>query len=73
MVDWQRELAEGLAPSTVNGHLASLSGFCTWVMARRTGHVPARPPDSWCVGFAAAAAGTTNPRRFLGAVTQEPM
>ena len=31
VVDWQRRLAEGLAPATVNNHVASLSGFTTWV------------------------------------------
>ena len=31
VVDWLRDLAEGLAPATVNNHLASLSGFTTWV------------------------------------------
>jgi integrase len=30
----------GLAPATVNAHLASLSGFCTWVVA----HTPAALP-----------------------------
>ena len=29
---WQKQLqVEGMAPSTVNNHLASLSSFCTWV------------------------------------------
>ena len=32
VVAWQRSLLkEGLAPATVNNHLASLSGFTTWV------------------------------------------
>ena len=32
---WQRALREeGLAPATVNNHLASLSGFTTWVHAQ---------------------------------------
>src|SRR5206468_4492191 len=32
---WREALvAEGLAPATVNGHLASLSAFTTWVGAR---------------------------------------
>ena len=33
-IDWQRRLAEGLAPATVNNHVASLSGFTTWVNAQ---------------------------------------
>ena len=38
VVAWQRALIkeEGLAPATVNNHLASLSGFTTWV----TSHAP---------------------------------
>jgi site-specific recombinase XerD len=32
---WQRSLSDqGLAPATVNNHLASLSGFTTWVHAQ---------------------------------------
>ncbi len=34
---WQRELAVGLAPATVNSHLASLSGFVSWVDAQSPG------------------------------------
>ena len=34
MIDWQRRLADTLAPATVNNHLASLSGFTTWVSAQ---------------------------------------
>ena len=34
VIDWQRRLAEKLAPATVNNHLASLSGFTTWVSAQ---------------------------------------
>jgi site-specific recombinase XerD len=31
-VSWQKQMqADGLAHSTINNHLASLSGFCTWV------------------------------------------
>src|SRR6266571_8109425 len=32
VVSWQKQMqADGLAHSTINNHLASLSGFCTWV------------------------------------------
>jgi integrase len=31
---WQRELVAGLASATVNNHLASLSGFTSWVAAQ---------------------------------------
>ena len=34
VIDWQRGLAKKLAPATVNNHLASLSGFTTWVSAQ---------------------------------------
>ena len=34
---WQRELSVGLAPATVNSHLASLSGFVSWVDAQSPG------------------------------------
>lgn len=34
---WQRELAVGLAAATVNSHLASLSGFVSWVDAQSPG------------------------------------
>ena len=37
MIDWQRRLADTLAPATVNNHLASLSGFTTWVSAQEPG------------------------------------
>ena len=42
---WQRSLAElGLAPSTVNNHLASLSAFSTWVAAQAPGLFSAGNP-----------------------------
>jgi integrase len=42
---WQRSLVDwGLAPSTVNNHLASLSAFTTWVNAQAPGLFPAGDP-----------------------------
>ncbi len=42
---WQRSLVEqGLAPSTVNNHLASLSAFTTWADAQEPGLFPAGNP-----------------------------
>ncbi len=42
---WQRSLAElGLAPSTVNNHMASLSAFTTWVEAQAPRLFPAGDP-----------------------------
>jgi site-specific recombinase XerD len=46
VVGWRDHLAAappdgaGLAPATVNAHLASLSGFCTWVAAHTAAAVP---------------------------------
>jgi integrase len=42
---WQQSLVDGgLAPSTVNNHLASLSAFTTWVEAQEPGLFPAGDP-----------------------------
>lgn len=42
---WQKSLVDGgLAPSTVNNHLASLSGFTTWVEMLASGLFPAGDP-----------------------------
>jgi integrase len=42
---WQKSLVEqGLAPSTVNNHMASLSAFTTWVDAQAPGLFPAGDP-----------------------------
>ncbi len=43
--EWQRSLvSQGLAPSTVNNHLASLSAFTTWVHAQDPQLFPAGDP-----------------------------
>lgn len=45
VVAWQRKLVEqGLAPATVNNHLASLSGFTTWVAAQAPQVFPVGDP-----------------------------
>ena len=42
---WQRALVgQGLAPSTVNNHMASLSAFTTWVGAQAPGLFPVGDP-----------------------------
>jgi integrase len=42
---WQRELiSQGLAPATVNNHLASLSSFTTWVQAQAPRRFPIGDP-----------------------------
>ncbi len=45
LLAWQRSLvSRGLAPSTVNNHLASLSAFTTWVHAQDQRLFPAGDP-----------------------------
>jgi len=45
VVAWQSALREqGLAPATVNSHLASLSAFATWVYAQKPSVFPAGDP-----------------------------
>lgn len=45
VVAWQQALqAQGLAPATINNHLASLSGFTTWVHAQAPTLFPAGDP-----------------------------
>lgn len=45
VLSWQRTLqASGLAPATVNNHLASLSAFTTWVHARQPDLFPMGDP-----------------------------
>lgn len=42
---WQKALQEqGFAPSTINNHLASLSGFTSWVQSHNPGLFPAGDP-----------------------------
>ncbi len=46
VVEWQQHLAKSYAPSTVNGHLASLSGFTSWVAAHTPDGFPLGDPTS---------------------------
>jgi len=47
VVGWRDALASsGLGASTVNNHLASLSGFCGWVVVRAAGALPGGDPTS---------------------------
>ncbi len=40
VVAWQTALrAQGLAPATINNHMASLSAFTTWTQAQASGHL----------------------------------
>jgi hypothetical protein len=41
---WRDHRAGGLAPSTVNHHLASVSGFLAWVVAQGCGALPEGHP-----------------------------
>jgi integrase len=49
---WQRELAAELAAVTVNNHLASLSGFTSWVAAQAPGVFVAGDPARGLSGLA---------------------
>ena len=71
MVDWQRGLANKLAPATVNNHLASLAGFTTWVSAQEPGLFTTGNPLHRCPRVAAATVGTTKPHPGAGEITQE--
>lgn len=45
VIAWQRALVEqGLGPSTVNGHISSLSGFTSWVSSIAPGIFPLGDP-----------------------------
>jgi len=58
---WQRTLkAQGFAPTTTNNHLASLSGFTTWVHAQASHLFPIGDPTR-----------AARPHRIPGALTQE--
>ena len=64
VVDWQRGLAEGLAPATVNNHVASLSGFTTWVSAQAPGLFATGNPST---GVAVLPLPPLEPRSLTGA------
>ena len=64
VIDWQRRLAEGLAPATVNNHLASLSGFTTWVNAQVFGLFAAGNPST---GISALPLPPLEPRSLTAA------
>ena len=63
VIDWQRDLAEKLAPATVNNHVASLSGFTTWVSVQAPGLFATGNPFHRCPHVAAATVGTAQPHR----------
>ena len=64
VIDWQRRLSERLAPATVNNHLASLSGFTTWVSAQAPGLFATGNP---CTGVPALPLPPLEPRSLTGA------
>ena len=64
VVDWQRHLTENLAPATVNNHLASLSGFTTWVSAQEPGLFATGNPST---GVPALPLPPLEPRSLTGA------
>lgn len=60
VVAWQLALqAQGLAPATINNHLASLSGFTTWVQAQASMLFPAGDPAK---GIGEIGLGPLEPR-----------
>jgi site-specific recombinase XerD len=60
VVAWQRALqAQGLAPATINNHLASLSAFTTWVQAQAPALFPAGDPAK---GIGEIGLGPLEPR-----------
>ena len=65
VVGWRDTLVSaGLGPSTVNNHLASLSGFCGWVLARAPDALPGGDPTS---GVRTLALAPLEPRALLPA------
>ena len=73
VIDWQRHLAEGLAPATVNNHVASLSGFATWVSVQAPGLFATGNPST---GISTLPLPPLEPRSLTagtGEITQEPM
>lgn len=62
---WRDALvASGLGPSTVNNHLASLSGFCGWVAVRAPDALPGGDPTS---GVRTLALAPLEPRALTAA------
>jgi site-specific recombinase XerD len=60
VVAWQTALrAQGLAPATINNHLASLSAFTTWVQAQAPGLFPVGDPAK---GIGELSLGPLEPR-----------
>jgi len=60
VVAWQQALqAQGLAPATINNHLASLSGFTTWVHAQNPTLFPVGDPAK---GIGELGLGPLEPR-----------
>ena len=55
VVGWQQHLSRSFAPSTVNGHLASLSGFASWVMVHAPEAFPMGDPVSRVAALALPA------------------
>ena len=64
VVDWQRRLAERLAPATVNNHLASLSGFTARVSVQEPGLFATGNPST---GVSALPLPPLEPRSLTGA------
>ena len=73
VIDWQRDLAEKLAPATVNNHVASLSGFATWVSVQAPGLFATGNPST---SVSALPLPPLEPRSLTagtGEITQKPV
>src|SRR2546430_7007371 len=65
---WQTALqAQGLAPATINNHLASLSAFTTWVHVQAPGLFPVGDPAK---GIGELGLGPLEPRALRPAQVQ---
>ncbi len=68
VVAWQTALRErGLAPATINNHLASLSAFTTWAQAQAPGLFPVGDPAK---GIGELGVGPLEPRALRPAQAQ---
>ena len=71
---WQQALVDqGLAPATVNNHLASLSAFTTWVAAQAPTRLPGRRSGQGRPRARPAAARTARADAGAGALAEEPL
>ena len=74
VIAWREHLrSAGLAAFTINNHMASLSGFATWVQAQDATAFVMGDPDKGHWRPASTAARTSRARRRPGSVVEESM